>query len=93
MDRYIEKRTSEGAAEDFMRLMPWGTPQQVLEKVEKIHAMIGHAGTMCHFSYTGMPYDEAERSMRLFADKVLPELKSMKMSCEPFCVEPLGLAA
>ena len=93
VDRYIEKRTGEGAAEDFMRLMPWGTPQQVLDKVEKVHGMIGHAGTMCHFSYAGMPYEEAERSLRLFAARVLPELKSMKMRCEPFRVEPLGLAA
>ena len=93
VDRYIEKRTDDGAAEDFMRLMPWGTPQQVLEKVERVHAMIGHAGTMCHFSYTGMPWEEAERNMRLFAAKVLPELKSMKMDCDPFAIEPLRLAA
>ena len=31
---------------------------------------------VARISYGGMPYDLAERSMRLFADKVLPELKS-----------------
>jgi hypothetical protein len=29
------------------------------------------------FSYGGMPYDEVEKSMRLFADKVLPRLKKV----------------
>ena len=90
VDKYIERRTGEGAAEDFMRLMPWGTPQQVLEKVERVHRMIGHAGTMGHFSYTGMPYEEAERNMRLFAARVLPELKSMRMDCEPLRVAPVA---
>jgi hypothetical protein len=38
--------------------------------------MIDMNGLLPAFSYGGMPYDLAERSMRLFADKVLPELKS-----------------
>jgi len=29
------------------------------------------------FSYAGMPYDEAERNMRLFAREVTPELKKL----------------
>jgi hypothetical protein len=32
-------------------------------------------GVICHFSYAGMPWDEAERNTRLFATEVLPELK------------------
>ena len=28
-----------------------------------------------HFSYSGMPYDMAEESMRFFTKAVLPELK------------------
>jgi len=83
VDKYVEKRTGDGAAEDFMRLMPYGTPQQVLEKLESIHGMIGNAACMAHFSYAGMPYDEAERNMRLFSAKVLPELKSMSMRSTP----------
>ena len=87
VNKHIEKRSANGAARDFMKLMPYGTPQQVLEKVEDIHRRIGHAGMMCHFGYAGMPYSEAERNLRLFSTKVLPELKSMTMSCEPIKVE------
>jgi hypothetical protein len=29
------------------------------------------------FSYAGMPLDEADRSMKLFAREVMPELKKL----------------
>ena len=29
------------------------------------------------FSYAGMPWDDVERSMRLFARRVMPELKAV----------------
>ena len=86
VDHYIEKRTGDGAAEDFVKLMPFGTPQQVLDKLKKIHSMIGNSACMAHFSYAGMPYDEAERNLRLFADKVMPDLKSMVMSASALAI-------
>ena len=46
--------------------------------------MIGTNAVMPGFSYGGMPYDIAEKSIRLFADKVLPELRSLE-------VEPLNI--
>jgi alkanesulfonate monooxygenase SsuD/methylene tetrahydromethanopterin reductase-like flavin-dependent oxidoreductase (luciferase family) len=73
--RYIGRHGTDGAAQDFAKLMPWGTPEQVLEKLAGIREMIGMNGVMCHFSYAGMPYDEAERNMRCFVQHVLPELK------------------
>ncbi|NNL87233.1 MAG: LLM class flavin-dependent oxidoreductase [Myxococcales bacterium] len=85
---YIDKHGTEGAAADFVKLMPFGTPQQVLEKLEYIHNVIGMNGIMCHFSFAGMPYDEAERNMRCFASSVLPEVKSWNVPPFP-AVEPL----
>ena len=32
---------------------------------------------MAHFAYGGMEYDEANRNMRLFVDKVMPELQRL----------------
>jgi hypothetical protein len=46
-------------------------------------------GIMCHFSYAGMPYDEAERNMRCFVKHVLPELQRWDT---PPLVEPAPLA-
>jgi alkanesulfonate monooxygenase SsuD/methylene tetrahydromethanopterin reductase-like flavin-dependent oxidoreductase (luciferase family) len=73
--RYIGRHGMEGAARDFARLMPWGTPAQVLDKLATIREVTGMNALVCHFSYAGMPYDEAERNMRCFAERVLPELQ------------------
>ena len=75
VSRYIDRHGTESAANDFVGLAPWGTPDQVLEKLSFIRNTIGAAGFMPAFSYAGMPYEEAERNIRLFAKEVLPELR------------------
>jgi alkanesulfonate monooxygenase SsuD/methylene tetrahydromethanopterin reductase-like flavin-dependent oxidoreductase (luciferase family) len=64
--------------------MPYGTPEQVLEKVRRIHRHIGNAGLLATFSFGGMPYDVAERSLRLFSKEVLPELKKFEVGVPAF---------
>jgi alkanesulfonate monooxygenase SsuD/methylene tetrahydromethanopterin reductase-like flavin-dependent oxidoreductase (luciferase family) len=87
--RYIEQHGMDGAARDFAQLMPWGTPEQVLDKLSFIRDKIDMNAVMCHFSYAGMPYDEAERNMQCFTKHVLPELK--KWNTTPL-TEPKELA-
>jgi alkanesulfonate monooxygenase SsuD/methylene tetrahydromethanopterin reductase-like flavin-dependent oxidoreductase (luciferase family) len=87
--QYIGRHGQDGAARDFARLMPWGTPEQVIDKLATIRQMIGMNGFICHFSYAGMPYDEAERNMRCFVTHVLPELKTWDT---PPLLEPAPLA-
>ena len=76
VNQYIGRHGADGAARDFAQLMAWGTPEQVLEKLATIRDMIHMNGLICHFSYAGMPYEEAERNMRCFVRHVLPELKA-----------------
>ena len=52
----------DNAAADFAKLMPWGTPDQVIEKIAFIKDTIDANGVMMNFSYAGMPFDEVERS-------------------------------
>jgi alkanesulfonate monooxygenase SsuD/methylene tetrahydromethanopterin reductase-like flavin-dependent oxidoreductase (luciferase family) len=59
----------------FIDLHPWGTPDQVYEKIVRISEMTGAEGFIGVFSSGGMPYDQAESGMRLFAEKVMPRLK------------------
>jgi hypothetical protein len=73
---YIDRHGTQGAVDAFVNLMPWGTPDQVLAKIENMRTMIGMNGFTPGFCYGGMPYAEAERSVRLFAERCLPELKS-----------------
>ena len=75
--RYVERHGAQGAIDDFVNLMPWGTPDQILAKFEHMRTMIDMNGLLPGFSYGGMPYDLAERSMRLFAEQVLPELQEL----------------
>jgi alkanesulfonate monooxygenase SsuD/methylene tetrahydromethanopterin reductase-like flavin-dependent oxidoreductase (luciferase family) len=88
LNKYIAKHGMDGAARDFANLMPWGTPDEVIEKLAFIRDEIDANGFMIGASYAGMPYAEAERSLRLFSQKVLPVVKSWKS--EPF-VEPKPL--
>ena len=76
--KYIARHGMDSAASDFAKLMPWGTPDQVLEKLAFMKDTINMNGIMCNFSYAGMPFDEAERSMQCFVKHVLPELKKWK---------------
>ena len=75
VNKFIAKHGIDGAAADFAQLMPWGTPDMVLEKLAFIKKTIDAHGFMMNFSYGGMPYDEAERNLKLFAKAVLPEVK------------------
>ena len=67
----------EGAQDFFISLQVTGTPEQCYRKVMDIHSYTGIDSLVAAFSYGGMPCAEAERSMRLFAAEVMPELKKL----------------
>ena len=73
--KYIDKRGTDGAVADYVNLMPWGTPDQAIEKLRTLYTGLGFAAFNPSFSFAGMPPDLAEKSVRLFATEVLPELK------------------
>ena len=81
VSKFISKHGTDAAARDFAMLMPWGTPDQVIEKIKFIRDTIDANGIMLNFSFGGMPYEDAERSIKCFAKHVMPEVK--KWSTEP----------
>lgn len=74
-----QKAIGGGAAKEFMdafvSLHPWGTPDQVVEKVTNIVDMTGADGFAGVFSYGGLPYERVEQNFHTYAEKVLPRLK------------------
>ena len=58
----------------FVDLQVWGTPEQCYDKIVDIHRRVGNDHYVGVFSYAGMPPEEAERNLRLFASEVLPAL-------------------
>jgi len=82
--QHIERHGADQAARQFVELMPYGTPRQVLDKIRFIHERIGNGALVGTFSFGGMPIDVAESSLRLFAREVLPELKRMPVDTPQF---------
>jgi len=81
MAEKIQTYGSDKVSEFFMSLQVWGTPEQCYAKILEVRERVGNESFVGVFSYAGMPSDEAERSMRLFAREVLPALQ--KLDAEP----------
>jgi alkanesulfonate monooxygenase SsuD/methylene tetrahydromethanopterin reductase-like flavin-dependent oxidoreductase (luciferase family) len=85
--KYIDKRGSDGAVSDYVKLMPWGTPDQVIEKLQTLHSRLGLAAFNPSFNFAGMTPSAAEQSLKLFGAEVLPEVQRWEAP-----VIPLGVA-
>jgi alkanesulfonate monooxygenase SsuD/methylene tetrahydromethanopterin reductase-like flavin-dependent oxidoreductase (luciferase family) len=68
---------ADAMTEFFLGLQIWGTPEQCYEKIMDVKAKTGAGAYNAVFSYAGMPYADAERSMRLFANTVVPRLQAL----------------
>jgi alkanesulfonate monooxygenase SsuD/methylene tetrahydromethanopterin reductase-like flavin-dependent oxidoreductase (luciferase family) len=60
----------------YLAVNVWGTPDQIVERLRARRAVIGDHDLTCCFRYAGLPYDDAEASMRLFARDALPTLRA-----------------
>ncbi|MGF7234013.1 MAG: LLM class flavin-dependent oxidoreductase [Frankia sp.] len=60
------------AADRYAATALVGTPDEILEKITKIHATLGGFGLVVAPAYGAMPYEQAERSLELFGKEVLP---------------------
>ncbi|MGD8830232.1 MAG: LLM class flavin-dependent oxidoreductase [Pseudomonadales bacterium] len=62
----------------FAQAHPYGTPQQAIDKAIELAHAFGTDELMFVFRYGDMPMEAAERSMRLFAEKVRPALQQVE---------------
>jgi alkanesulfonate monooxygenase SsuD/methylene tetrahydromethanopterin reductase-like flavin-dependent oxidoreductase (luciferase family) len=76
MSEATKNRTPE-MDDFFLNLQVWGTPEQCFERILKIREQVANDTFTGVFSFAGMPYEDAEASLRLFARDVLPELKKV----------------
>jgi len=76
-DRLQKPGGMEKMSDFYIGLQPWGTPEQVYEKTKTFCDVIGADSFVGVFRYGGMPVDVAEKSLRLFAREVMPELKAL----------------
>ncbi|MCZ6663941.1 MAG: LLM class flavin-dependent oxidoreductase [Gammaproteobacteria bacterium] len=66
----------EGMMQAYVDQQIWGTPDQMLRRFEERRKDMGPTGMLGAFRFAGIPFEVAERSQKLFAEEVLPVLKS-----------------
>jgi alkanesulfonate monooxygenase SsuD/methylene tetrahydromethanopterin reductase-like flavin-dependent oxidoreductase (luciferase family) len=65
-----------GSLEGFKQANAYGTPDQILCTLESRRKVLGNFEQSTAFRFGAIPYEQAEKSMRLFAKEVLPVLKT-----------------
>jgi alkanesulfonate monooxygenase SsuD/methylene tetrahydromethanopterin reductase-like flavin-dependent oxidoreductase (luciferase family) len=66
----------EKSLEDYVQVQACGTPQQILDKLEKRRKVLGDFEWNVMLSYAGLPFADVESSLRLIGKEVLPEVRS-----------------
>jgi alkanesulfonate monooxygenase SsuD/methylene tetrahydromethanopterin reductase-like flavin-dependent oxidoreductase (luciferase family) len=65
----------ERVVETYLDVQAWGTPEMVADKLRERGEKIGDYIFNACFRFAGVPHDYALRSMKLFADEVMPRLR------------------
>ena len=60
----------------YVKIQIVGTPDDCIVQIAELRGLTGLDHLVCEFAFGGMPHEDGELNMRLFADKVLPVLKS-----------------
>ena len=81
-EEYLQRQTADtGSTEASLAArratQPIGTPDQIIDTVKTLQQALSLEKIVFHVFYGGMPREKAEKSLRLFAEKVLPELHAM----------------
>lgn len=64
----------ETVEQQYLTVQAWGTPEEIVAKLERRRAIIGDFDLNVCFRHAGIPYEEAANGMRLFAERVMPAL-------------------
>jgi alkanesulfonate monooxygenase SsuD/methylene tetrahydromethanopterin reductase-like flavin-dependent oxidoreductase (luciferase family) len=68
----------EAAADAYAACALCGTPDQIIEKIAGIKDVLGSFELTVLPSFGGMPYDQAEQSLELFAREVMPAAREIQ---------------
>ena len=69
-----EDAARQKATEFYVRIQIVGTPDDCIQQIAELRTLTGTDHMIADFSYGGMPHEEGELNMRLFADRVVPVL-------------------
>jgi len=80
----------EKATNFYVSIQIVGTPADCLEQITELRRLTGLDHLVTEFAFGGMPHEQAEINMRLFADRVMPVLQRDPAFCTPVDLEGLG---
>jgi alkanesulfonate monooxygenase SsuD/methylene tetrahydromethanopterin reductase-like flavin-dependent oxidoreductase (luciferase family) len=87
MAKTYSKMKDEGfrkkATEFYVKIQIVGTPDECVQQVAELHRLTGLDHLVTEFGYGGMPHEQAELNMRLFADRVMPVLQRDRAFAAP----------
>jgi len=63
------------ATDFYVKIQVVGTPDDCLQQIAELQRLTGLTHLVGEFGYGGMPNEEAQLNLRLFADRVLPTLQ------------------
>ena len=78
----------EKATDFYVKIQVVGTPDDCLQQLAELRRLTGLDHLVTEFGFGGMPHEQAEQSMRLFADRVVPVLQR-----DPAFSDPVAIAA
>ena len=94
MEEYVTRQAADVGVADTVaargQIQPIGTPDEIIAKIKLVQEAISLETLVVHVFYGGMPREKAEKSLRLFAEKVLPAVHAMDTPINP---ASLGRAA
>jgi len=70
-----EETARQKATEFYVKIQIVGTPDDCIQQIAELQSLSGTDHVIADFSYGGMPHEEGELNMRLFADRVVPVLQ------------------
>ena len=87
-EEYLVRQTADvGVADAILanqhKTQPIGTPDEIIDRIRTVQQAINLGTLVIHVFYGGMPREKAEKSLRLFADKVLPAVHAIDTSPQP----------
>ena len=76
------------ATDFYVKIQVVGTPDDCLQQLAELRRLTGLDHLVTEFGFGGMPHEQAELNMRVFADRVVPVLQR-----DPAFSDPVTIAA
>jgi alkanesulfonate monooxygenase SsuD/methylene tetrahydromethanopterin reductase-like flavin-dependent oxidoreductase (luciferase family) len=71
------------ATDFYVKIQVVGTPDDCIQQIAELHKLTGMDHLVGEFGYGGMPHEDAQLNMRMFAEKVMPVLQRDRLFAAP----------